>query len=619
MTLRNSVTFVALMQQVFCQPPINTEEEANEFYKRVFITHKMPGRHAIMKELALAQQESLHLDDLLKAKKKQIENIEKLITKMTRRIKHLELEIERQNHQVKEVQNYTLEKHMEASAFLEENQRAKQEVIAKIEKVYQDMAPITNENAKFHELLADVNEKMNNLVKCLGPDNAMDAKVLSQKDVQSCPGMTKEPTPSFVHTKSKLEAEGSKYGNILKQHFSSPQQTLDAMDLLSRTVKDLNETCFKAEQMPVELQQTFNLKVQEIQDDTGELASQVNAQKDKINKTKEDILEKQQHIVKLKSEAHSVLPEAMVLKLSKIYDCCMNRPSTYKNIQEKMTYIEHEVVNILDVIENIHDVKFDKLRRKVAAERRERQRKEWAILQNKKREEKVRKHQERACKPADKQKVQKIMFTSILRVKKRKDNNLRISKEKEDEINDYLYSSNEVIKSNLRKIPREPKKHGTSAKLTKIYPADQKPISDQPISNEDNTKSQDTSAIMEADADGCSPPDEGKNPLHHAQKNSLDTLKDTQITPSKQCLKLNKFKQDNLKSPNTFGERNAKEHRPATVVKKSLNCVKGAAKPSHMVETAQTQPFKHSFTFKELLPYWVFTSSPQNKLESQNV
>lgn len=581
----------------------------------------MPGRHAIMKELALAQQESLHLDDLLKAKKKQIENIEKLITKMTLRIKHLELEIERQNHQVKEVQNYTLEKHMDASAFLEENQRAKQEVIAKIEKVYQDMAPITNENAKFHELLADVNEKMNILVKCLVPDNAMDAKVLSQNDVQSCPGMTEEPTPSFVHkeTKSKLEADSSKYGNILKQHFSSPQQTLDAIDLLSRTVKDLNETCFKAEQMPVDLQQTLNLKVQEIQDDTGELASQVNAQKDKINKTKEHILEKQQHIAKLKSEAHSDLPETELLKLSKIYDCCMNRPSTYKNIQEKMTYIENEVVNILDVIENIHDVKFDKLKRKVAAERRERQRKEWAILQNKKREEKLRKHQERACKPADKLKVQKIMFRSILRVKKRKDNDLRISKKKEDEINDYLYSSNEVIKSNLRKIPREPKNHNTSVKLTNIYPADQKPIGDQPISNEDNTKSQDTSAIIEADADGCSPPDEGEKPLHHAQKNSLDTLKDTQITPSKQSLKLNKFKQDNLKSPNTFGERNAKEHRPPAVVKKSQSYVKGAAKPSHMVETAQTQPFKHSFTFKELLPYWVSTSSPQKKLEYQNV
>lgn len=581
----------------------------------------MPGRHAIMKELALAQQESQHLDDLLKAKKKQIENIEKLLTKMTRRIKHLELEIERQNHQAKEIQNYTVEKHMEASAFLEENQRAKQEVTAKIEKVYQDMAPITNENAKFHELLADVNEKMNNLVKCLVPDNATDAKVLSQRDDQSCPGMTKEPTPSFVHkeTKSKLEADASKYGNILKQHFSSPQQTLDAMDLLSRTVKDLNETCFKAEQMPVELQQTFNLKVQEIQDDTGELASQVNAQKDKINKTKEDILEKQQHIVKLKSEAHSVLPEAKVLKLSKIYDCCMNRPSTYKNIQEKMTYIEHEVVNILDVIENIHDVKFDKLKRKVAAERREKQRKEWAILQNKKREEKLRKHQERACKPADKQKVQKIMFRSILRVKKRKDNDLGISKEKEDEINDYLYSSNEVIKNNLRKIPRVPKKYGTSAKLKKVYPADQKPIGDQPISNVDNTKSHDTSVIMEADAYGCSPPDKGKKPFHHAQKNSSDILKDNQITPSKQCVKLNKFKQDNVKSPDTFGERIAKEHRPPTVVKMSLNCIKGAAKPSHTVETAQTQPFKQPFLFKELLPYWVSTSSPQNKLKSQNV
>lgn len=376
------------------------------------IIEKMAKQDTMTRELFLIKQQNKVEEVFLDSIRSEIKDIKMDTAVMEQHIKNLEREIERQNYYAEKVQKETEKKCMDARTLLEKKRQAKQEVIATMDRLTQEMATITSENMKHDEFLSEFNKSMNILEK----------------------EMPLEDKEALV-TKSKLDNDSSEYEDELHQYLSDPQQVLDMIASLSETVNSLSRTCPMAVQSQTELQKLLETKVKKIQEDTEKLASQINSKKDIINKMKTRLSRQKQcaSVVKsLKSEEPNDLSQAKDLKISEIYRCCVNNLPTTINTLEKMSSIEYKVLKLLEVMENIHDEKFEKLKKKMVAERREWKRKERLVLENKKWEEKMKKHEEGAVGPANNTTGRKLMFRSVS-VKKSQDNKLNISEEEEED------------------------------------------------------------------------------------------------------------------------------------------------------------------------------------------
>lgn len=416
------------------------------------VTETFLTQEAILNIFVLIKQQNKVQEVFLDGIRSEVKDIKTHTAVMEQHIENLEQEIERQNYHAEKIQKKTEKKCMDARTLLEKKRQAKQEVIATMDRLTQEMATITSENMKHDEFLSELNRCMNIL-----------EKAIPLKDKKT------------LVTKSKMDNDSCEYEDELHQYLSDPQQVLDTIVYLSETVKSLTEACHKAEQSQNELQKLLETKVKKIQEDTEKLAPQVNSKKDIINKMKTQISRQSAFMLKSKSEEPNDLSQAKDFKVSEIYRWCVNRSPTTLNTLEKMTSIENEVLQLLEVIENIHDEKFDKLKKKQTTERRDKERKKKLALECKKREEKMKKHDEKALCPANNTRGRKLMFRSVP-VKKSQDKKLNISEEKDDDL-------------------QVAKKHEEAAKLKETSEVDLKCL--PPIFHKDKLKAKDTLALRE--------------------------------------------------------------------------------------------------------------------------
>lgn len=440
-------------------------------------------KHTIMKHLLSTKQVKPVVEDFLNTKRSEVTNIKTDNVVMERHIKGLEKQIERQNYHAEVVRNETVKEGLDAKALLEEKNNAKNEVTARTEKLSHEIKIITNENMKQEKFLAELNESVNTLVKELDQSLKLHDAFESDEEDESDTETNEDTDPATT--------SDAGLGTQLHHSFADSQQLVDRVNVLSQTVKSLNKICYMDEQTQTRLQRLFNNKVRELEKGTEKLASKVNAIKFNIAKLKTSIKELQQHVSKLKLEENNVLSEALDAKVSEVYRSCLTGKPIAENILKKMTWIENEVVRLLEVMEHINDRKFRTLRVTMVQERIKRQAEEKERQRLKKREERKKRHEQNVFDRVKKRKEINLKFTRIPG-KKNKDVKLEISEEEEEPCS-YLYSCNDEIKNNVkqlfRKKPEGPPKRKNSGK------DNLKSVSFQPISSEDKLSSEDTSAV----------------------------------------------------------------------------------------------------------------------------
>lgn len=345
----------------------------------------MPTRNALQRELVSAEEENAQLEDLLIGKRVQIEKIKKLNARLNLCVECLERELEKQIKETNEVISKYEEENIDSQAALDQSVKAKQGPKSRLKKLAKESDALMSENKKYNNLLRERNEKMSTFVRYLTPEDSCRV----ERDKETTP--TDEPTAvSELEEPQVAEPEDCCANNILQQVFSSPQQILDAMEVLSQTIQCSAEDVLKSEKATLELQRLLELKMKEMQEQTELITAEYDVLRDQIERKKDNIKQKQQDIAELMPELKRTLPEDTVDKLTTVYNCCKNRPEEKLSILEKLTFLEKAVDDQLQQIEAIRGSKYHRIKNKVIRERTERERQQLIEMEEQKRIEKLR-------------------------------------------------------------------------------------------------------------------------------------------------------------------------------------------------------------------------------------
>lgn len=372
----------------------------------------MPTRNALQRELLSAKEENALLEDLLVAKRLQTEKIQKLNARLKLRVECLEQELERQIKETTEVINKHEKENIDSQKALEESIKAQQEPKYKLKELAKATDTLMAESTKYNELLREVNEKMNMFVKHL----------TAEDDCNTEPGTVwsnaGKPTSVSQHKEPQIaQSEDCSANNILQRVFSSPQEILDAIEVLSQTVQCLGEDVLKSEKANLEIQQLLDIKVKQMQEQTELINSEYDALRDQIKQHNDNIKQKRQDIAEILPELNKTLPQGTLSKLSAVYNCCRNRPEEEQTTLQKLSFIEKVVDEQLQQIEAIRGMKYHRIKNKVIRDRVERERQRLIELKEQKRMEKLRIRQEHAFKSSTKPTVKSIKRSSLPREK----------------------------------------------------------------------------------------------------------------------------------------------------------------------------------------------------------
>lgn len=345
----------------------------------------MPTRNALQRELVSAEEENAQLEDLLIGKRVQIEKIKKLNARLNLCVECLERELEKQIKETNEVISKYEEENIDSQAALDQSVKAKQGPKSRLKKLAKESDALMSENKKSNDLLRERNEKMSTFVRYLTPED--NCRV--ERDKERTP--TDEPTAvSELEEPQVAEPEDCCANNILQQVFSSAQEILDAMEVLSQTIQCSAEDVLNSEKATLELQQLLELKMKEMQEQAELITAEYDVLRDQIEQKKDNIKQKQQDIAELIPELKRTLPEDTVDKLTTVYNCCKNRPEEKLSILEKLTFLEKAVDDQLQQIEAIRGSKYHRIKNKVIRERTERERQQLIEMEEQKRIEKLR-------------------------------------------------------------------------------------------------------------------------------------------------------------------------------------------------------------------------------------
>lgn len=348
----------------------------------------MPTRNALQRELLSAEEENGLLEDLLTAKRLQIVKIQKLNVRLNLCVQCLEQELDRQNKETNEVINNYEKENIDSQATLEESIKAKQKPKFEMKKIAKDTNALMDESAKYNELLRKKNKKMSMFVKYLTSEDNCSVETDTLRTPTDQPAAVSDLKEPQV-----AQSEDCSASNILQHIFSGPQDILDAIEALSKTIQCLAEDVLKSEKAALELQQLSDTKMKEMQEQNALITSEYDALREQIKQKKDSIQQVQQDISQLIPELNRTLPHDTMEKLTTVYNCCKNRLEEKHTVLEKLIFLEKAVDEQLQQIEAVRGSKFLRIKNKVIRERTERERQELIEMEEQKRIEKQKMRQ----------------------------------------------------------------------------------------------------------------------------------------------------------------------------------------------------------------------------------
>ncbi|XP_078031077.1 uncharacterized protein LOC144466952 isoform X3 [Epinephelus lanceolatus] len=343
---------------------------------------------ATQKSLMKKRSEIMRMDKAIEAKEQHVKKLEQ------------ELEMEEQLERQKK-------KSADARIPFEKMSKSKLELNSAIEKLTDEVESVKSEAAQLEDTLDEYKQSKNILLKMLTPEwheaqeaENLKAEVLSDRDTQIEPGRephesavsqglesspgkappsTTEPTLSSAHndtlvTKSKLDSDSSDYEEKLEQYLRDPQQLLDAMMEVKDQILSLTSNCTTKNKMLEELQQMMEVASKKTKDDE-KLTLQINDTEDRIGKEKKraaNLKMMLQFHDLLKTEDQDATLDALRVKVTEVYRCCVGKPLASLSTLEKLSSVEDRMTSLLEQMESMPKGDLKTLRQIRGRERRNR-------------------------------------------------------------------------------------------------------------------------------------------------------------------------------------------------------------------------------------------------------
>ncbi|XP_078031076.1 cilia- and flagella-associated protein 100-like isoform X2 [Epinephelus lanceolatus] len=334
------------------------------------------------------------------------------------------------------------------------------------------------EAAQLEDTLDEYKQSKNILLKMLTPEwheaqeaENLKAEVLSDRDTQIEPGRephesavsqglesspgkappsTTEPTLSSAHndtlvTKSKLDSDSSDYEEKLEQYLRDPQQLLDAMMEVKDQILSLTSNCTTKNKMLEELQQMMEVASKKTKDDE-KLTLQINDTEDRIGKEKKraaNLKMMLQFHDLLKTEDQDATLDALRVKVTEVYRCCVGKPLASLSTLEKLSSVEDRMTSLLEQMESMPKGDLKTLRQIRGRERRNRLHEEKRRREMEKRKEREQRCIQRSVGDAKKISGRKLMprcFPVKQKIEVSNEDNIPA----EDDLHAYMFGTEDL-------------------------------------------------------------------------------------------------------------------------------------------------------------------------------
>ncbi|XP_044022027.1 cilia- and flagella-associated protein 100-like isoform X1 [Siniperca chuatsi] len=473
---------VKIPQQIKNNTTLSKQTQDSPDLKMSAIKHETIKRDRKRDLLCIERQRALLEASLIKSRS-HIMKMDKNIAAKEQYLKQLERITERENYNLEEFLKRSEEKSVDSRKLFEKESKSKQERNAAIKKLTDEIRTLKSKFAKIEEILNKYRRYKNVLFMLTPPEwhegkeaEALKAKVTSDRDTQdvqnrepqesairqglergleSSPGgvlpSTREPMLSTAHsgtliTTSKLDCNSSEHEEKLELYFSDPQQLLDLQTELTEQNLSLIQNSTRGDETLEELRQNIETTLKKMKEDEEKLTLQVNDMKDRIDKEKERaamLRKKVQVHDSLKREDQDVLLDALGMKVTEVYCCCVDGRLTNLSTLEKLSSVEYRMSLQLQLLENIPEESLETLRQIKDSQRRSRLREEKLRLEREKQKERMKKCMQRSLGDTKKIRGRKLMPRCIpveLKSKVSDEDNIPA----EDELHAYLFTTEDV-------------------------------------------------------------------------------------------------------------------------------------------------------------------------------
>ncbi|XP_044231025.1 cilia- and flagella-associated protein 100-like isoform X3 [Thunnus albacares] len=421
------------------------------------------------------EKQWLELEICLSKRKPEIMRLTKVIPVKKRRVKKLELLIERENYNCEEMFRRSQKKSMEAKTLFEEGSKFKQEKNGVIEKLNDEIGTTKSEQANIDETLNDYT-RYNNILFKLSPPEWQEAQELLKAEVlsdaadeqnrepqsaagqglecdESSPGeamsSTREPQLSSTHSHTLTHHVVSSplLQEKLELYFFDPQQLLDlVMELTDQNLSLIQNSTRRNDSLE-ELLQLINISKRKMIKDEERLTPQITDMKEKVNIEEERAAKLKQMVqlhVSVKTEdKDDVMLDALGVKVTEVHRCNVASRLTNLSTLEKLSSIEYRMSLLQQDIDSIPEEGLEVLRQLRDSERRTRLYEEKLRLEKEKQRERMKKCMERSMGDAKKMRGRKLMPRCIPVEQKIKVSDEDITPA-EDKLYAYLFTTEDV-------------------------------------------------------------------------------------------------------------------------------------------------------------------------------
>ncbi|XP_044022031.1 cilia- and flagella-associated protein 100-like isoform X2 [Siniperca chuatsi] len=440
---------VKIPQQIKNNTTLSKQTQDSPDLKMSAIKHETIKRDRKRDLLCIERQRALLEASLIKSRS-HIMKMDKNIAAKEQYLKQLERITERENYNLEEFLKRSEEKSVDSRKLFEKESKSKQERNAAIKKLTDEIRTLKSKFAKIEEILNKYRRYKNVLFMLTPPEwhegkeaEALKAKVTSDRDTQdvqnrepqesairqglergleSSPGgvlpSTREPMLSTAHsgtliTTSKLDCNSSEHEEKLELYFSDPQQLLDLQTELTEQNLSLIQNSTRGDETLEELRQNIETTLKKMKEDEEKLTLQ------------------------------DVLLDALGMKVTEVYCCCVDGRLTNLSTLEKLSSVEYRMSLQLQLLENIPEESLETLRQIKDSQRRSRLREEKLRLEREKQKERMKKCMQRSLGDTKKIRGRKLMPRCIpveLKSKVSDEDNIPA----EDELHAYLFTTEDV-------------------------------------------------------------------------------------------------------------------------------------------------------------------------------
>lgn len=413
------------MQDVYSDPDDETAENNQEVKLKEKLSTINKQWWSMKKELVL-QNERRHVSVELKITQlknglliSEIESLEPLIRTEEWTLEKLckLLEFHKNRHQ-DELNDMGI-RSADAVRRIEQAENTQLEQDALIEKLTDEKQSLEREIDSFEVVWSHLTHCKDILFK-MSPVEWQEAQTAKDLSVHLNTGSdAKEPSPCTVTTSANVTNGGH---NTLNRndaeedkpllYFSEPEEFLEVMADFTRRNLFLTQNSAKFDEALKELNQSIEIETKKMQEDEDKVTLQIRDMQDRVDRKKARATKFKHWVLlheSLEATDEDIMLEALAVKVSEVYQRCIDKCLTNLSTLEMLTNIELRLCTLLEQLEGIPKDFVEAAMRIKEREKRRRKQQEKLRLEREKQKEMLKKCMQRSFSDSKKKMGRKLM------------------------------------------------------------------------------------------------------------------------------------------------------------------------------------------------------------------